>query len=106
MFDVNKILPAVKTFPRRRHLSLLPLYAVTWFNAAAQTQVDLATQSKRVDFSGAAFTRPLKSGTALPSTCSLGDMFFKTDAPAGSNVYGCSQTNTWTVESSAAGAVT
>ena len=31
-----------------------------------QTQVDLRTQTKSVDFSAATSTRPLKTGTALP----------------------------------------
>lgn len=41
-------------------------------------------------------TGPVKTGTTLPSTCELGDLFFKSDAPAGSNLYGCTATNTWT----------
>lgn len=60
-----------------------------------QTQVDLRTQTKSVDFSAATSTRPLKTGTALPGTCTAGDMFFKTDATAGQNLYGCTATNTW-----------
>ncbi|MGH9661536.1 MAG: hypothetical protein ACRD96_23515, partial [Bryobacteraceae bacterium] len=61
-----------------------------------QTQVDLPTQSKRVDFSQAAQTRPVKTGTALPPACLAGEMFFKTDATAGANLNGCTSTNTWT----------
>jgi hypothetical protein len=63
--------------------------------AAAQTQIDLRTQTRNVDFTGAVSTRPLKTGSALPATCQVGDMFFKTDASAGSNLYGCTATNTW-----------
>jgi len=38
-------------------------------------------------------------GTSLPSTCQIGQLFFKTDATAGSNIYGCTAANTWTVSS-------
>jgi len=66
--------------------------------AAAQTQIDLRTQTKSVDFTGAVSTRPLKTGSALPATCHVGDMFFKTDASAGSNLYGCTATNAWSIQ--------
>ena len=61
-----------------------------------QTQVDLRTQAKRVDFTAADWTRPIKTGTTLPATCAAGDMFFKLDAPTG--VYGCTATNNWVVQ--------
>ncbi len=62
----------------------------------AQTQVDLRTQSKAVDFSAAASTQPAKKGTTLPGTCVAGEQFFKTDATAGQNLYLCAAANTWT----------
>lgn len=68
--------------------------------AGAQTQVDLGNQSKDVDFSQAASTRPLKSGTALPANCAVGQMFYLTNAASGANLYGCTATNTWSVEGS------
>ena len=43
----------------------------------AQTSIDLRTQAKNVDFSSAASTKPSKTGTLLPFTCSLGETFFK-----------------------------
>ena len=67
-------------------------------NVFGQTMIDLKTQSKNVDFSSAPSTRPFKSGTALPASCDVGDMFYKTDAPSGSNLYGCIAANTWAVE--------
>lgn len=33
---------------------------------------------------------------ALPASCTVGDMLFRTDAVAGSNIFGCTATNTWT----------
>jgi hypothetical protein len=71
--------------------------------ADGQTQLSLDSQSKNVDFTKAAFTRPVKTGTILPSTCSVGDLFFQTSAPAGSNLYGCASANTWTVQSGGGG---
>lgn len=62
------------------------------------TQLDLRYQSKNVDFSGANATKPFKSGAILPSLCAVGEMFFKTDAPSGANLYGCTALNAWTLE--------
>ncbi len=63
----------------------------------AQTQVDLRTQSKSVDFSAAERTRPVKVGNALPATCTVGDLFFADHAEAGRNLYGCTAPNQWSV---------
>ena len=71
--------------------------------AAAQTQVDLATQTKRVDFTAASSTKPIKTGTSLPATCAVGDMFFKTDAAAGANLYGCAAANAWSPQAGSGG---
>lgn len=66
----------------------------------AQTQIDLRTQAKSVDFSAATRTKPFKTGTALPATCTVGEAYFRTDATAGQNLYGCTAANTWTLQSS------
>jgi hypothetical protein len=63
--------------------------------AFGQTRIDLKTQSKTIDFSQATSTRPAKTGTVIPATCGTGEMFFKTDASAGQNMYLCVSTNTW-----------
>ncbi len=62
------------------------------------TQLDLRMQSRDVDFSGASATRPFKSGTGLPSSCGQGEMYYRLDAAAGMNVYGCTAANSWTLE--------
>lgn len=77
---------------------VMALIGLTATVAAAQTQIDLSTQTKRVDFSKASSTKPLQTGTPLPSTCVVGQMFFKTDAPAGANLYACTATNIWSVQ--------
>src|ERR1035437_4044223 len=80
------------------------LLALGGLTLTAQTQIDLRTQAKHIDFTAAASTRPLQTGTALPATCVPGDMFFKTDAPAGANLYGCTAANTWSVQGGLSGA--
>jgi len=62
------------------------------------TQVDLRLQSRDVDFSAASATKPFRSGSGLPSTCGQGEMYYRLDAAAGMNVYGCTTTNSWTLE--------
>jgi hypothetical protein len=76
------------------------LVAVTMAQALAQTRVDLHSQTKNVDFSNAATTKPSKIGTVLPATCSVGETFFKTDAPPGQNLYACTAANVWTAQGS------
>ena len=65
---------------------------------AAQTQIDLRTQAKNIDFSAANSTRPFKTGTALPTACAPGDLFFQTNAQPGANLYGCTAANAWSVQ--------
>jgi hypothetical protein len=52
------------------------------------------------NFSNAAHTLPMKSGTTamLPLQCTTGEMYFATDAPAGGNVYGCTAANVWSAQ--------
>jgi hypothetical protein len=71
--------------------------------ASGQTLVDLKTQSKSVDFTGATSTKPFQAGTVLPATCTVGQAFFQTNAPAGANLYTCTALNSWTLETGIAG---
>ncbi len=73
------------------------------FAVAGQTTINLATQVHNVDFTNAPYTRPVKTGTALPVTCSTGDFFFNITTPAGQNLYGCIATNVWALQSSPSG---
>ena len=77
--------------------------ALIGLTAAAQAQTDPAVEAKPGGLSKAGSTKPLQTGTPLPSTCVVGQMFFKTDAPAGANLYGCTAANTWSVEGGIAG---
>lgn len=40
----------------------------------------------------------VKAGGTLPAICTQGDLFFLTVAAPGSNLYGCTATNTWSAE--------
>lgn len=42
-------------------------------------------------------------GTSLPATCVVGQVFFKSDATAGQNIYECAATNTWTQQLNSGG---
>ncbi len=66
--------------------------------ARGQTQIDLRTQGKNIDFSSAARTRPSKTGTLVPAVCMIGETFLKTDATPGKNLYVCTAANVWTVQ--------
>jgi len=82
--------------PRLRFPGLLALVILSGVSPGiGQTVIDLRTQTKNVDFSGALSTRPLKTGTALPGACNVGELFFMSAAPAGANVYTCSSANQW-----------
>src|SRR5580698_7199898 len=87
------------------------MFRIIWLAAAlaaigvGQTQIDLRLQSRSVDFSADSSTKPVTTGTSLPSTCGVGQMYFLSNAPAGQNVYGCSTVNTWTLQSGGGGGV-
>ncbi len=42
----------------------------------------------------------IRTGTlgAIPGTCTVGQIYFANDQTAGQNVYGCTATNTWTLQ--------
>lgn len=82
---------------------ILMIILAAWI-AAAQTQIDLRTQTKSVDFTAASSTKPLKTGATLPGTCGVGELFFNSAAPAGANFYACTAANTWTLEAGLSGA--
>jgi hypothetical protein len=86
----------------KRNLSFVKkqqLATLLWFVSvlSGQTMVDVRTQTKNIDFSGANSTIPAKSGTALPASCKLGEMFFNTTNTPGQNLYLCAPANTWTM---------
>src|SRR5947209_18735774 len=82
-------------------LRLALTFIVIGWSCCAQTRIDLSSQSKRIDFSAADSTKPMKTGAALPETCAAGEVFLLLSATAGSNVYTCLATNIWTVQNAA-----
>jgi hypothetical protein len=87
-----------------RFLAMGALLALVAGKARSQTQIDLRTQAKDVDFSAAPFTKSFQSGTTLPGACTVGGTFFKTNALAGSNFYACTSTNVWSAQGAPTGA--
>lgn len=71
-----------------------------------QTQIDLRTQSRNIDFTSAVSTKPFKSGASLPALCATAEVFFNLNAPAGQNLYVCTALNTWTAAYAAGGIAT
>jgi hypothetical protein len=100
--DVGLGFERVENLAMNRFLKTLTglfLLALASCLARGQTVIDLKTQTKSVDFTGAAYTKPFKSGSALPATCGTGEAFLNTGAPAGKNFYTCTSPNTWTIQS-------
>lgn len=64
--------------------------------AYGQTQIDAYRQVLPA-------TKPVKVGSVFPALCVQGDLFVKTDAPLGLNLYACVSANTWTLESGGGG---
>jgi hypothetical protein len=51
-----------------------------------------------VDLTGKTATSPAKAGSVagLPGTCTVGQVYFATNATPGQNLYFCTAANTWT----------
>jgi hypothetical protein len=64
----------------------------------AETTSGNRTLTGVVDASGATRTAPIKVGTSAPGTCTVGDIFYDSDATVGRNLYACTSTNTWTLQ--------
>lgn len=64
-----------------------------------------STFTGKVDASGATHTLPALTGLAAskPATCTVGEMYFASDATAGQNWYYCTATNTWTQQLNSGG---
>lgn len=80
------------------HLANVTVGLLLAVPVVAQTQLDLRTQSRNVDFSSATSTRPFKTGVELPTNCSVGELFFRSNVAAGKNLYGCTASDTWTAQ--------
>lgn len=67
---------------------------------AVQTNQNNTYTTGTQNFSGAAHTLPVLTGTIAgkPATCTTGEEYFATDALAGRNTFYCTATNTWAQE--------
>jgi len=61
----------------------------------SQTRIDLGRQGKRPDFAAMQETKPAQAAAELPSTCSVGQLFFKTGAGGAQSLYACVSQNRW-----------
>jgi hypothetical protein len=77
-------------------------YTAAQVTNAAQTNAGNTFTAGTQNFSGAAHTLPAVTGVTAsrPPTCTIGEMYFATDATAGQNWYYCTAANTWTQQSS------
>ena len=78
-----------------KHFGKATVAAALTLSLAGQTRIDLQTQSKRIDFSAADTTKPIKTGNSLPATCQAGEVFMLLNAPAGANFYACVAADLW-----------
>lgn len=79
----------------------LNAYTVRTLSAVGVAYWDLQTSSfdaprLRTYVNGTFYQGNEPRGTVIPTYCTTGDHFFKTDATAGANEYLCTATNTWT----------
>jgi hypothetical protein len=81
--------------PHRYALVVFLALAIPAFSQTPTT-LDLSRQSRNADFSNFRFTRPLTTGSSLPTTCQIGQLFFNTAVSAGTNVFSCTAPDTWT----------
>jgi len=84
--------------PTTKSLTVYRADGTTALQTTTEAGTITTSSSATINDGGAAATTPNKSGTALPGTCTVGQTYFKTDATAGQNQYGCTATNTWTAQ--------
>jgi hypothetical protein len=91
-------IPAISNLSGTASKSQLPALAVY---SDQSNSYSAGTQ----DFSGAAHTLPVLKGltASKPATCTIGELYFATDATAGQNLYECSATNVWTQQLNSGG---
>lgn len=89
----------------RRYVLLLMLLVLACLIMTGQTQQGSTTAApgSTFDLSTAAVTKPAVGGTALPPTCPVTAVYFKTNATAGQNIYGCTAPNVWTLQAGGGG---
>jgi hypothetical protein len=69
-------------------------------DSLAANRCGFANSEQECGFLSALSTQPSKTGVTIPATCLTGESFFKLNAPAGQNLYGCTSPNVWTLQSS------
>jgi hypothetical protein len=85
----------------RNNLLILTTFMVG--SGFAQTRLDLKNQAANVDFTQAITTAPVKTGSVLPGTCTVGELFFLSTAAPGANLYACTAPDTFSLETGGSG---
>jgi hypothetical protein len=86
---------------------LILLSTLIVISAFGQAEIGgLTVPSGAVNMSAATTTKPMKSGTSLPGTCSVGEFYNKTDATNTAVIYACTATDTWTAQGGGGGGTT
>jgi len=70
---------------------------ITVVVAVAQTRMDLRTQAEHVDFSAAVSTKPVKTGLALPASCTSGEVYLRISDGRGT-LWTCVSDSVWTLQ--------
>lgn len=89
---------AVTPMPNRTCNACLTGVLLATGAIAQTTAIDLSNQAKEADFRSFAFTRTIKTGSTLPSTCTVGDLFLLSTAAAGRSLYVCQSANVWSLQ--------
>jgi hypothetical protein len=89
---------AVTTMPNRNSKACLIAFLAASGAFAQTTAVDLSNQAKEADFRSFSFTRTIKTGPALPSTCAVGDVFLLSTASTGRSLHVCQTANVWSLQ--------
>lgn len=84
-----------------KNLILLAILGVPLWSQT--TKIDLQNLTRNANFGGFSHVTPQSIGDSLPSSCNVGEMFFKTVSPPGQNLYGCDAPNEWTLQSGSGG---
>lgn len=80
---------------------LVVLAAVIALGLPGQTRVDIQRQGRGTEFLAPPFAKPLRSGSSLPLTCTVNELFFLTTAAPGANIHVCHQDGQWASQGSA-----
>lgn len=84
--------------PNRTSKGCLIAFLAATGAVAQTTAIDLSNQAREADFRFFSFTRTIKTGSTLPPTCTVGDLFLLSTAATGRSLHVCQTANTWSLQ--------